>query len=344
MNKFFKNSGPFLLEDLIKEFGLLPYLNGEPLSEVSGIYIEDIKILEDADEKSISFFSNKKYIAEFKKSKAKACITEEKFLKNAPIGMIILIAKNSYVTFAKISAKFYSTLPQPNGNISKNSSISPKAIIGENCEIMDFVVIEDGVKIGNNVKIYPNVYIGKNVEIADHCIIHHNVTIQYAIINKNCIIHPGVRIGQDGFGYAFENGQYIKVPQIGHVIIGNNVEIGANCTIDRGTIKNTIIGDMSKIDNLVQLGHNVEIGRGCIIVSQVGISGSTKIGNYVQIGGQAGIAGHLIIEDGVQIAAQSGIIKNIAAKEIVFGTPALPIKQYFRQIVTLKKLANQGTE
>ena len=158
-------------------------------------------------------------------------------------------------------------------------------------------------------------------------------------MGNGTIIHAGTRIGQDGFGYATENGSHIKIPQIGRVIIGHDVEIGANCTIDRGSMEDTVIEDMCKLDNLIQIAHNVVLGKGCIIASQVGISGSTKVGNYVVLGGQVGIAGHLTIGDFAQIGAQSGLTKDVKAREVVFGSPAQPIREAFKQIAMLRKLS-----
>lgn len=338
MNKFFKNSGPYFLKDLVEEFNLVAYLNAKPLKQIDNIAITDINTLEDADECCISFFSNKLYLNDFQNTNAKACITAEKYIEFAPKNLIVLAAKNPYAVFAKISSKFYNTIPKSNGKISPHAFIDESALLGKNCEIMASSYIDEGAKLGENVKIFPNCYIGRNVEIGDNSVIHHSVTIQNSVMGKNNIIHPGTRIGQDGFGYAFEDSTHNKVPQIGSVIIGNDVEIGANCTIDRGTIKNTIIADMCKIDNLVQIGHNAVLGFGCIIVSQVGISGSSKIGNFVQMGGQSGIAGHLKIGDGVQVAAQSGIMRDIPPKTTVMGTPAIPITEFFKQIAVLKKL------
>lgn len=341
MNKFFVNSGPFLLDEITKEFGLEAYLNAKPLSDFGGIFIENVDELDNAGSKDVTFFTNSRYLDQFKRTNAKACITSEKYIKQAPRDLIVLVSPNPYSTFAKIAAKFYNTIPKPEKEISAQAFVSESASVGSGTEIMANAYIDDYAKIGANVKIYPNVYIGKNVEIGNNCVIHHAVTIQHAVVGNGTIIHPGTRIGQDGFGFAYEDGKYLKVPQIGHVIIGNNVEIGANCTIDRGTIKNTVVGDMCQLDNLVQLGHNVELGMGCVVVSHVGISGSTKVGKFVQMGGQVGVAGHLKIGDGAQIAAQSGVMRDIGPGQTVIGSPAMPMKEFFRQIAMLKKLVNK---
>jgi UDP-3-O-[3-hydroxymyristoyl] glucosamine N-acyltransferase len=345
LNKsFFPKQGPFPLESLIKAINAKVYLNGKQLDNIEpDVIINDISTLENATKSDITFFSNSKYINQYIKSNALACITSDKFLNKCPKDCFTLISNNPYADFARITALFYPPHNLKPG-IAKEACIHPTASIGENCEIGPNVVIDANVKIGENSKIYPGAYIGNQVQIGKNCVIHHAVTLSNCIIGNNTIIHAGAKIGQDGFGYAFDNFQHIKVPQIGRVIIGNDVEIGANCTIDRGTIADTIIEDMCKIDNLVQIGHNVKLGKGCIIVSQVGISGSTQLGQYVVVGGQGGLAGHLTIGNGVQIAAQSGVINDIPDRQIVGGYPAVPIRQWHKQTIVLKKLTHNREE
>jgi len=201
--------------------------------------------------------------------------------------------------------------------------------------------ISKSAKIGTNCAIGPNCYIGDNVVIGDGVIIGHNVTLQNCHIGNNSILHPGVRIGQDGFGFILGvDGNMKKIKQLGMVIIGTNVEIGANTSVDRGSINDTIIGDYTKIDNLVQIGHNVTIGKNCIICAQVGIAGSTIIGDYVIIGGQSGISGHISIGNKVQIAAKSGVIGDINDNLKVGGYPAINITDWHRQSILLRNMSN----
>jgi UDP-3-O-[3-hydroxymyristoyl] glucosamine N-acyltransferase len=282
------------------------------------IVIKNIASLKNAGEGDISFLQNPKYNDEFKLTKATACIISEKNIKNAPEGIALLISDNPYYSYAMIAQSFY---PAKNsGKISDRANISSSA------------------KIGNNVSIAVGVFIGDNVIIGDNSVIHANVVITHAIIGKNVIIHPNTSIGQDGFGYAFHQGVHHKVPQLGRVIIEDNVEIGSNVSIDRGAGPDTIIGAGTKIDNLVQIGHNVKVGKACIIVSHVGISGSTEIGDYTVIGGQVGIAGHLKVGSRVQIAAQSGVMRDVEDGDVLCGSPAVPIKQFHRQTIALEKL------
>jgi UDP-3-O-[3-hydroxymyristoyl] glucosamine N-acyltransferase len=346
---FFKNCGPFSLEFLGEYVNCELYLDNKEVSKhkVTNIQINNIASLSKASEGNLSFLSNTKYKDEVFVTKATACILEKKsynseeFRLKVPKNMYVMLVDNAYFSFARISSLFY---PQEISNqslISANAFISKSAVVGKDCRIMENSYIGKNVKIGDNVIIYPNVVIGDNVVIGNGSIIYDSVSLKYCVIGERAIIHPGARIGQDGFGYAVDKGQYIKVPQIGSVIIGNDVEIGANSTIDRGTIDDTIIGDMTKIDNLVQIGHNVIIGKNCFVVSQVGIAGSTKLGKYVVLGGQVGVAGHLNIGDYVQAGAQSGIIKDIVSKEVVWGCPAVPIKEKMREIGMLKKIINK---
>lgn len=337
---FIKNRGPFSLYQLAKLINSKVFLAGKEVMLNEEYFVTDVATLEDATRSEISFCANSKYLAQYSSSFALACVTKLEYLEKAPNETYILVSANPYADFAKITNLFYPdhVRGEYEAEISVRANIDPSARIGKNCLILDGCYIGKNVTIGDNCVINCGVYIADNCCIGNNSTIHHNVTINHAIIGNNAIIHSGVRIGQDGFGYAFENGVHYKVPQIGRVVIGKDVEIGANSTIDRGAISDTIIGDMCKIDNLVQIGHNVKLGRGCIVVSQVGISGSTEIGDYSVIGGQAGIAGHLKIGNAVQIAAQSGVASDITDKQIVGGTPAVPIRQWHKQSIILKKL------
>ncbi len=316
---FFKSSGRFTLEEIVKI--AQAELNDQAHSS---IVIKDLAPLSTAGSEEISFLDNPKYVEEFKKTKAGACIIDEKYCDVAPKGLPLVISKNPYLSNALVAAAFYP--------VSLHAEISEKAHIS------------GSAKIGQHCTIEPGAYIGDEVEIGDDCYISANVNISHAIIGNNVIFHPGVCIGQDGFGFAFDGKKHIKVPQLGRVVIGNNVEIGANTCIDRGSGPDTTIGDGTKIDNLVQIAHNVVIGENCIITAQVGFAGSTVIEDYAMFGGQSGVAGHLTIGQGAQIAAQSGVTKNIKAGEVVCGMPAIPIKQFHRQAITLQHMTKKKDE
>ncbi|MCD8526176.1 MAG: UDP-3-O-(3-hydroxymyristoyl)glucosamine N-acyltransferase, partial [Alphaproteobacteria bacterium] len=225
--------------------------------------------------------------------------------------------------------------------ISPQAVIHPSATIGKGSHVEALAVIEAGVQVGEGAFIESGAIIKKNVCIGTHAKIGSNAVISHAAIGDYVSIYRGVCIGQDGFGFAIDPAGYVKVPQLGRVIIGDHVEIGANTTIDRGAGPDTVIGSGTWIDNLVQIGHNVKIGRGCIIVSQAGISGSTEVEDYVAIGGQAGITGHLKIGKAAKVAAQAGVMRDVPPGETVLGAPAMPSRQFMRQVAALGKLARK---
>ena len=324
---FYKKASPFKLKDLVK--------NVEGIDEVIGgddILISNITTLKNATSHDITFFHNSKYINDLRETKAAVCILKDEHKLYSPKSIALIITKNPHLVFANIIDKFY---PQPKikPNISKFSFVNPSAKIGKNCCICHGAIIGKEATIKDGVYIGYNSVIGDGVTIGNNTLIESGVTIVFSKIGKNCKIYSGVKIGQDGFGFV-PGGP--KVKQVGLVEIGNNVEIGANSCIDRGTLESTIIKDNCKIDNLVQIGHNVIIDKNTIIAAQTGISGSTKIGNNVLIGGQTGIAGHLNIGDRVMIAGKSGIINNIEEGEIVGGYPAIKINNWHRQNIFLK--------
>ena len=311
-SRFHHNTGPKTLNELA-QIGGAELLSGESTS------IEDVASLAEANENNISFLDNIKYKEDFKNTKAGACIVADKMKEFAPENCHLLVSANPYKSYALIAQAFYPT-DQGEGAIH------------------DSAVVAKSAKIGKGCTIEANVVIGENVEIGDGTRIGANATISHAIIGQNCNLYPGVRIGQDGFGFAIDPAGHVKVPQLGRVIIGDHVEIGANSCIDRGAGPDTIIGDGTWIDNLVQIGHNVKIGKGCVIVSQAGVAGSSVLEDYVVIAAQGGVAGHLHIGMGAQIGAQSGIMNDIPAGEKILGSPGMPAKQFLRQVSMLKKM------
>ncbi|WP_457568115.1 UDP-3-O-(3-hydroxymyristoyl)glucosamine N-acyltransferase [Desulfurobacterium sp.] len=285
--------------------------------------IRGVNEIQKAREGELTFLTNPKYEKFLKTTKASAVIVGKEY--DTPATQ--LICEEPYVAFAKILSILVKE-PHPEAGISETATIDETTTIGENVYIGSHVSIGKNCKIGKNVNIYPGVVIGDRCEIGDNTTIFANVTIYHDVkIGKNVKIHSGTVIGSDGFGYAFSKKEMkiYKVPQTGKVIIGNNVEIGANTTIDRGTIGDTVIGDGTKIDNLVQIAHNDKIGKNCFIVSQVGISGSTRIGNNVTLAGQVGVAGHIEIADNVTVGAKAGVTKSITKPGIYAG---FPVKDY----------------
>jgi UDP-3-O-[3-hydroxymyristoyl] glucosamine N-acyltransferase len=281
--------------------------------------------IEEAEKGQLTFLANPKYEEYLYSTKASVIIINETQELKLPISSTLIRVSNAYTAFATLLDKYQQLQTQQLIGIQQPVFIDATAKIGDNVFIAAFAYISNKVIIADSVKIFPNVFLGGNVIIGENTIIHPGVKIYHdCIIGKNVVIHAGTVIGSDGFGFAPEaDGTFKKIPQIGNVIIEDNVEIGANTTIDRATIGSTLIKAGAKLDNLLQIAHNVEIGNHTVIAAQSGISGSTKIGNYVMIGGQAGIVGHISIADGSKINAQSGVSKSIKKqKTAVTGSPA----------------------
>jgi UDP-3-O-[3-hydroxymyristoyl] glucosamine N-acyltransferase len=335
--RFFNHNGSITLKELLKLTGAEIYNNKVSNEDFE---ITDVAPIEKAEESHVSFLISAKYLPSFKSSKAGFCFVNEKFADKAPSSMVALVHTNPYKAYAIIANEFYKE-KQVLGNISSTAVISKTAKIGKNCYIGNFVVIEDNVIIGDNAYIDHNTVIKNSVVIGNFVTIYSNVTVSHAIIGNNVVLYPGVKIGQDGFGFASDATGHIKVPQLGLVKIGNDVKIGANTAIDRGSSQDTIISNMVQIDNLVQIAHNVNIGNSSVITAQVGVAGSTKVGVFTLLGGQVGVSGHLNIGNGVQVAAQSGVTRNIEDRQIVGGYPAVPIRQWHKQTSILSKLANK---
>lgn len=331
---FFDNAGPLSLAELavIAEAKLQ---GGDPLT-----MILDVQPLQTATKDHISFLENKLYVDAYTVSNAGVCLVDEAMVSRAPKHMALLITAEPYRAYARVAKAFYPKTCYshvPKQGIHVAAHIDPSATLGAHCEIAAGAVIGANVSIGEECSIGANATIGDNVKIGNGCWIGANATVQFTVMGNACVIHPGARIGQDGFGFA-PGAQHTKVPQLGIVRLGDNVDIGANACIDRGTGPDTVIGAGTKIDNLVQIGHNVEVGAGCLFPALSGISGSTKIGNYVMMGGGAGIAGHLTIGDGARIAGQSGVMRDVGPGETVAGSPAFPAKEYWRQLAAVRRL------
>ena len=308
------------------------------------LIITDISNISEAKISELCFLSSRIYLNNLSSSKAKICLIEQSLINEAQklnANIIYLPSKNVNYHLALIINYFYD-LEQRANFISEKSTISNLAIMGNNCYINHNVVIEDNARIGNNVTIGANSYIGHNVEIGDNVTIGANSVITYSIIGNNVEIMHNVSIGQDGFGFVFDGKEHIKIEQLGLVIIADNVSIGSNCSIDRGSMNDTIIGEGTKIDNLVQIAHNVQIGKKALITAQVGMAGSSKIGDFTVFGGQTGVAGHITIGACNRFAAQSGVTKNIADNSGDFyGMPAQKKKDWQNEKIVLKRLTKE---
>lgn len=287
----------------------------------------------------LTFLANPKYTNYIYDTKASAVLVNQDFVPEKPVKATLIRTQNSYLAVAKLM-EFYQQMRSKKSGISDRAYISPSAKIGKNVYIAEFVSVGDNAVIGDNVQLYPQVCIGDNAHVGDDTTLHSGVKVYLDCkIGKNCVIHAGSVIGADGFGFAKdESGEYIKVPQIGNVVIEDNVEIGANTCIDRATMGSTFIRKNVKLDNLIQVAHNVEIGEGSAFASQVGVSGSAKIGKRCILAGQVGVAGHITIGDDVIVGAQSGVTHNIDEKKVVLGSPAIPVMEEKKLIIYRKKL------
>lgn len=296
--------------------------------------------IEEAGEGQLSFLANPKYEDYIYTTKASVIIINEGFQLKQPVKATLIRVTDAYTAFATLLSKYQEIMQQQLSGVQEPSYIAKTAVYGQQVFIGAFAYLGEKVKIGNNTKIYPNAFIGDNVSVGDHCIIHPGVKIYHdCVIGNNVIIHAGTVIGSDGFGFAPQaDGSFKKVPQIGNVVIQDNVEIGANATIDRATIGSTLIKSGAKLDNLIQIAHNVEIGNSTVIAAQAGVSGSTKIGNGVMIGGQAGIVGHIQLGDGAKVNAQSGVSKSIDPGKAVTGSPAYDYTAALRSQAVSRKL------
>ena len=336
--RFFTRSSPLTL-------GQLAELSGATLSDESAAarQIVDVAPLSDATSEHLGFLDNKKYVAHFKGTKAGACFVRPEMVEHAPAGLVCLITKNPYRSYALAAQAFY---PQPTlqAFIAPSAIVDATATLGADCHVSHGAVIGANVVIGARCRIGSRAVIEDGVTIGDDTTIGANVYLTHTVIGSKVTIYPGAVIGRPGFGFAMDATGFVSVPQLGRVLIEDGVEIGANATIDRGAGPDTIIGQGTRIDNLVQIGHNVQTGRNCVIVAQTGISGSTRLGDFVMTGGQAGLAGHLSIGAGAKIAAQSGIMRDVQAGAELMGSPAVPIKQFMRQVSIMSKMSDRKGE
>jgi UDP-3-O-[3-hydroxymyristoyl] glucosamine N-acyltransferase len=333
--RFFRAAGPFTVADLARLTGA--EIGGAGNGDLS---VEDVAPLDTARPAQITFLANPKYAAAFAKSNAGAAFVHPDQAHRAPAGMTLLVTTNPYIAFARAARRFYPA-PRPPAGIAPTAVVDPTAVLGEGVAIAPHVVIGANAEIGAGTAIGANSVIGDGCVIGIDCLIGANVTVSHCLMGDRVNLYPGVRVGQDGFGFAMDPSGHVKIPQLGRVRIGDDVEIGANSTVDRGAGPDTVIGSGSMIDNLVQIAHNVVLGRGCVMVSQSGISGSSRLGDFVTVGGQAGITGHLSIGDGARVGGQSGVTRDIAPGGAVGGSPAVPIMQWHRQTAVLNRMTKK---
>ena len=338
--RFFKKEGPFSLGDLASRIEATVHKGSDET-----VSIVDVAPLDSAGPDEIAFLDNPKYVAAFEATKASACIVGSKFVDKAPAGVALLVSDQPYRSYALAAQCFYPASCRLSDTFGEGSTVSsaahihPSAKIGDGATIEPGAVVSSECEIGSGAVIASCAVVTKGTTVGRDSFIGPGATVAYAHIGDRVIIHPGVRIGQDGFGFAMGLPTHEKIPQLGRVIVQDDVEVGANTTIDRGAGPDTIIGAGTKIDNLVQIGHNVVVGQGCIIVAQCGLAGSGEFGDYVALGARVGTIGHIKIGDGVQIAARSSVIHDIPAGQRWGGTPAKPVREWQRELIALQRMA-----
>ncbi len=332
--RFFTRTGPHALAAVAEAAG------GE-LSGGDGRTLSGIAPLQSAAAGDVSFLDNRRYAALLDTTRAGAVIVHPDLLDRVPNGCAAIVTPEPYAGWARVATLFH-PLPPAQPGVHPTAVVDPAAQVDPSAEVGALAVIAAGAEIGPRCRIGPLAAVGAGVVLGADCRIGSHASVSHAILGARVYIYAGARIGQDGFGFATTKQGLVTVPHVGRVLLGDDVEIGANSTVDRGSALDTVIGAGSRLDNLVQIGHNVQLGRCCVVVSQAGISGSTVLGDFVVIGGQAGLAGHLHIGPGARLGGQAGVMTDVPAGAEFLGSPAMPVRAFFRQVATLRRLAEGG--
>jgi UDP-3-O-[3-hydroxymyristoyl] glucosamine N-acyltransferase len=336
---FFERAAPMALGVLAEKLGAQLGAGADPAA-----MILTVKTLADAGRGELAFFENRKYLGQLEATRASACLVAPAYAGRVPQGTAPMVVDAPYRAFAQALALFYpeSLIPKAAMTALGDPPVHPSAVLEENVRIEPGAVIGREAQIGRGTVVAAGAVVGYRVAVGRDCYIGPGASVTHALIGDRVLLHAGVRVGQDGFGFAMGPKGHLKVPQVGRVIIQNDVEIGANSCIDRGALGDTVIGEGTKIDNLVQIGHNVTVGRHCVLVAFVGISGSTQLGDFVVMGGQSGVVGHIKIGTGAQMAAWSHATHDVPDGARVGGTPAVPMVEYGRQIAALKRMGRRS--
>jgi len=331
-SRFFENKGPISIADLAEVAGATLSDGTDP-----GLLIKDVAPLDVAGPGQVSFLDNRKYISAFEASKAAACIVSPAVADLATDGMALLLSETPYRGYARIAHAFY---PGASARIGTHPAaiVDDTAVLDDDVTVGANAVVEAGARLAAGVVVEAGAVVGRGVTVGTGTVIGVGASISHCDIGAACELHPGVRIGTRGFGFDMSAEGHLNVPQLGRVIIGDNVEIGANSTIDRGAGPDTVIGDGCKIDNLVQIGHNVRLGKGCVVIAQAGVAGSATVEDFVILAAQSGVAGHITVAPGTQLAARSGLMRDSEAGAKLAGNPAIPAREYFRQMAVLAKV------
>ncbi len=330
--RFFARTGPHSLADVARTAG------GEARGTCGSL--EGIAPLQAAGPAEVSFLDNRRYATLLETTNAGAVIVHPEFAGRVPPGAAAVVTPEPYAAWARVAALFHPPPPARPG-IHPSAVVDPTASIDASAEIGPLAVVGARASVGRRTRIGAGVIIDDAVQIGDDCRIGVGSSVSHAVIGDRVTLLPGVRVGQEGFGFATTPQGFLTVPQLGLVVLQNDVEVGANSTIDRGSAQDTVIGAGTRIDNLVQIAHNVTTGRCCVIVAHAGVSGSTVLGDFVVVAAQAGLTGHLTVGAKARIGAQAGVMSDVAAGADVIGSPAEPVRDFFRGVATLRKLARR---
>jgi UDP-3-O-[3-hydroxymyristoyl] glucosamine N-acyltransferase len=298
--------------------------------------------LAEAGPGEVSFIAERRYLDALRATGAGAVILQPAFAGAVPTGAVSILTEAPQLAFARVAALFHPP-PPPRPGVHPTAVVGEGATVGEGTEIGAYAVVGEGARIGRGCVLHPHVVVGPGVEVGDGCRLHAHSSVSHALLGKGVVLHPGARVGQEGFGFApTPEGRFETMPQLGRVVLGDEVQIGANACVDRGAQGDTVLGPGTRLDNLVQVGHNARAGRGCILVAQSGISGSAVLGDFVTIAAQAGLAGHLRVGSKARVGAQAGVINDVPAGTDVLGSPAWPVRQTWRAIAHLRRIGRGG--
>jgi len=330
--RFFARSGPHSLATVAETAGAAaPSID---------LLLTGVAPLQTAEPDEVSFLDNRRYAPALEKTLAGAVIIHPDMLSRVPAGTVPIVTAEPYAGWARVAALFHPTPPGRPG-VHLSAFVAEGARVDPSAEVGPFALVEAGAEVGAGCRIGPYTAVGSGVVLGPECRIGAHASLSHALLGARVYVYPGARIGQEGFSFAPTETGFLTVPQLGRVVLEDDVEVGANTTIDRGSTGDTVIGAGSRLDNLVQIGHNVCLGRCCVIVAQVGIAGSTVLEDFVQVGGQAAMAGHVRIGKGARIGAQAGVISDVPPSAVLVGSPAQPRQEFFRQMVVLKRMARQ---
>ena len=336
--RFFSRTGPHSLAEVAQAAG-----GDVKAGQETGrsLTLSGIAPLQSATGDEVSFLDNRRYAELLTNTRAGAVIVHPDLLDRVPPQCAAIATTEPYAGWARVATLFH-PLPPAQPGTHPTAVVDAEARVDPSAEIGPLAVVARGAEIGPRCRVGPLAVVGESVVLGADCRIGAHASVSYAILGERVYVYAGARIGQDGFGFATTKRGLLTVPHVGGVLLGDDVEIGANSTVDRGSTLDTVIGAGSRLDNLVQIGHNVRLGLCCVVVSQAGISGSTVLGDFVVIGGQAGLAGHLHIGDGARLGGQAGVMADVPPGAEFLGSPAMPVRAFFRQVATLRRLAEGG--